>query len=122
MTSDARAHARTTSGTAAAVVRAADAQPREFLGVPFDLMAIGERTMVTKMRFQAGMTARAHTHPREQAGYVISGRYRQTVAGASHELAAGDSYAIPGGVEHAMDVLEEGEVIDVFTPPRDAFR
>ena len=57
-------------------------------------MAIGERTMVTKMRFKAGMTARAHTHPHEQAGYVISGRYRQTLAGANHELAAGDSYAI----------------------------
>jgi quercetin dioxygenase-like cupin family protein len=108
----------TTSGTAA-VVPAAEAQPREFLGVPFDLLAIGERTMVTKMRFRAGMTARPHTHPHEQAGYVISGRYRQTIAGATHELRPGDSYAIPGGVEHAMEVLEDGEVIDVFTPPRD---
>jgi quercetin dioxygenase-like cupin family protein len=111
----------TASGTAA-VLSAAEAQPREFLGVPFDLLAIGERTMVTKMRFQARMTARAHTHPHEQAGYVISGRYRQTIAGATHELRPGDSYAIPGGVEHAMEVLEDGEVIDVFTPPRDEFR
>jgi quercetin dioxygenase-like cupin family protein len=112
---------KTTSGTAA-VVSAADAQPREFLGVPFDLLAIGERTMVTKMKFRAGMTARLHTHPHEQAGYVISGRYRQTIAGATHELGPGDSYAIPGGVEHAMEVVEDGEVIDVFTPPRDEFR
>jgi quercetin dioxygenase-like cupin family protein len=122
MTSDTSSEPQATSGTVAAVVRASDAQPREFLGVPFDLLAIGERTMVTKMRFQAGMTARAHTHPHEQAGYVISGRYRQTVAGASHELGVGDSYAIPGGIEHAMEVLEDGEVIDVFTPPRDEFR
>jgi quercetin dioxygenase-like cupin family protein len=120
--SDVRAGQPIGSGTGAAVVAADEAQPREFLGVPFDLLAIGERLMVTKMRFSAGMTARAHTHPHEQAGYVISGRYRQTIAGTSHELRAGDSYAIPGGVEHAMDVLEDGEVIDVFTPPRDEFR
>jgi len=106
----------------AAVVAADEAQPREFLGVQFDLLATGERLMVTKMRFRAGITARTHTHPHEQAGYVVSGRYRQTIAGSSYELRPGDSYAIPGGIEHAMEALEDGEVIDVFTPPRDEFR
>lgn len=104
------------------VVAAGEGQPREFLGVPFDVLAVGDRLMVTRMRFRAGMTAAKHVHPHEQAGYVISGRYRQTISGASHELHAGDSYAIPGGIEHEMEVLEDGEVIDVFTPPRDEFR
>src|SRR5207249_6409475 len=48
----------------------------------------------------------------EQVGYVVSGRYRQTIAGTIHELHPGDSYAIPGGIEHAMEVLEDGQVID----------
>lgn len=105
-----------------AVVPAGAGQPREFLGVSFDVLAVGERLMVTRMRFRTGVTAANHVHPHEQAGYVISGRYRQTIAGTSHELHPGDSYAIPGGIEHAMEVLEDGEVIDVFTPPRDEFR
>ena len=106
----------------ATVVAAGEGQPREFLGVPFDVLATGDRLMVTRMNFRAGMTAASHVHPHEQAGYVVSGRYRQTISGSSHELGPGDSYAIPGGVEHGMDVLEDGEVIDVFTPPRDEFR
>jgi mannose-6-phosphate isomerase-like protein (cupin superfamily) len=70
---------------------------------------------------EAGV-CQGNTHPHEQAGYVVSGRYRQTIAGSSYELRPGDSYAIPGGIDHAMEVLEDGEVIDVFTPPRDEFR
>src|SRR5688572_3987194 len=106
----------------ATVVSNADAQSREYLGVHFDLLAVGERSMVTRMRFETGVNAPTHRHPHEQAGYVVTGRYRQTIAGTSHELHPGDSYAIPGGIEHAMEVLEDGEVIDVFTPPREEFR
>lgn len=104
------------------VVRSDEGQPREWLGVPFDLMATADRLMVIRMRFRAGVTAASHTHPHGQAGYVISGRYRQTIAGSTHELAPGDTYAIPGGIEHSIQALEGGEVIDVFTPPRDEFR
>lgn len=43
------------------------------LGVPFDVLAVGDRLMVTRMRFRAGMRAATHVHPHEQAGYVISG-------------------------------------------------
>lgn len=104
------------------VVRSRDGQAREYLGIPFDLLATGERLMVTRMRFRSGMVAAPHSHPHEQAGYVVSGRYRQTIAGVSHQLAPGDSYVVPGGVEHSMEVLEDGFVIDVFTPPREEFR
>jgi quercetin dioxygenase-like cupin family protein len=97
-------------------------QRREFLGIPFDLLATGDRLMVTRMRYETGMTVPAHTHEHEQAGYVVSGRYRQTAGGETNELGPGDSYAIPGGIEHGFEVLEGGLVIDVFTPPREEFR
>ncbi len=112
--------ARPASG--AVVVRSREGKPREYLGVTFDVLASAGRTMVTRMRYRAGMAAATHVHPHEQAGYVISGRYRQTIAGATYELYPGDSYAIPGGIEHSMESLEGGEIIDVFTPPRDEFR
>jgi unsaturated pyranuronate lyase len=110
------------SPAGARVLLAADAEPREFLGIPFDLLATGDRLMVTRMRYETGMTVAAHAHEHEQAGYVISGRYRQTAAGAVNELGPGDSYVIAGGIEHAMEVLEGGHVIDVFTPPREGYR
>jgi quercetin dioxygenase-like cupin family protein len=71
---------------------------------------------------ETGMTVAAHAHEHEQAGHVISGRCRQIAAGAVNELGLGDSYVIAGGIEHAMEVLEGGHVIDVFTPPREDYR
>jgi quercetin dioxygenase-like cupin family protein len=106
----------------AVVLRSADGRPREYLGVTFDVLATAERLMVTRMKYRAGMAAATHVHPHGQAGYVVSGRYRQTIAGSSYELGPGDSYVIPGGVEHSMEGLEGGEIIDVFTPIREEFR
>lgn len=113
---------RTQSRSGPEVVRSREGKPREYLGVTFDVLATAERIMLTRMRYRTGMAAATHVHPHEQAGYVVSGRYRQTIAGSSYELGPGDSYAIPGGIEHSMESLEGGEIIDAFTPPRDEFR
>ncbi len=104
------------------VTKAADAQPREYSGVNFELLAVGEETMVTKMLYEAGSEVRPHDHPNEQSGYVVSGRHRLVIEGEETIIEAGDSYVIPGGVEHELEVLESGEVIDVFVPPREEYR
>ena len=36
-------------------------------------------------------------------------------------LTVGDSYAIPDNTSHSFEVLEEGEVVDVFTPHREDY-
>ena len=104
------------------ITKAEDAQPREYSGVHFDLLAVGEETMVTMMHFEAGNDVPPHDHPVEQSGYVISGRHRLIVDGEETVIEAGDSYTIPKGVEHAVEVLESGDVIDVFVPPREQYR
>ncbi len=104
------------------VTKAEDAQPRGYSGVNFELLAVGEETMVTKMRFEAGDEVQPHDHPNEQSGYVISGRHRLIVDGTETIIEAGDSYTIPKGAEHAVEVLETGDVIDVFVPPREQYR
>ena len=103
------------------VVKSAQGQPREYLGVRFELLATGSQSMVTKMLFETHNQVPLHRHPNEQSSYVLSGRYRLTVEGRIHELAAGDSYSVQAGTDHAIDVLEAGQTIDVFTPPRDDF-
>ena len=124
------------------IVKANEAQKREFMGVPFVVLAVGEQSMVTKMHYKAGVRgAGEHSHHNEQSGYVISGQYRLRMehfdAGRSHVhtteastevkhfddviLQAGDSYSIPGKVIHSFEVMEPGEVIDFFTPPRADF-
>lgn len=107
------------------VVRKEDALKKVFKGVSLDSLAVGEKSMVTKMNYVKGNFATTHQHPHEQCGYVISGEYRLKVEMPEGEidvlLHAGDSYAIPGNTPHSFEVLEGGEVVDVFTPHREDY-
>lgn len=103
------------------VTKKEDAKKRMFKGVSLDSLAVGEKSMVCKMNYVKGNFATLHQHPHEQSGYVISGKYRMTVDGKEYELQPGDSYVIPGNVTHSFEVIEGGEVIDVFTPIREDY-
>ena len=107
------------------VVRKEEALKREFKGVSLDSLAVGERSMVAKMNYVKGNFATTHQHPHEQCGYVISGEYRLKAELPDKQidvlLHAGDSYPIPGGTPHSFEVMEGGEVIDVFTPQREDY-
>lgn len=103
------------------VVKKGDAKKRVFKGVSLDSLAVGEKSIVCKMNYVPGNFATEHTHPHEQSGYVISGKYQMTVGKTEYELKPGDSYAIPGNVPHSFKVIEGGEVIDVFTPIREDY-
>lgn len=103
------------------VIKKESAKKRIFKGVNLDSLAVGEKSMVTKMNYVEGNFANTHTHPQEQSGYVISGRYEMEVDGRKYELLSGDSYAVPGNVPHSFQVIERGEVIDVFTPIREDY-
>ena len=100
------------------IVKKEDAKKREFQGVHLDSLAVGEKSMVTKMNYIVGNYAAEHTHPHEQCGYVISGKYLMRIGETEYILEPGDSYAVPGNAPHSFKVLEAGEVIDVFTPHR----
>jgi quercetin dioxygenase-like cupin family protein len=101
--------------------RSHDAKPRTFHGVDIDVLVTGSEAMVTKMRFKEGNHVPFHSHPNIQSGYVLSGRIRLRTHDMDETLVAGDSYSVAAGVEHSIDVLEPGEVIDVFVPPREDF-
>lgn len=100
------------------VVKKKDAVKKVFKGVSLDSLAMGEKSQVTKMNYVVGNFASPHQHPNEQSGYVISGRYELTIGNEKYELSSGDSYSIPGNQVHSFKVIEAGEVVDIFTPPR----
>ena len=103
------------------ITKKEEAKKRVFKGVSLDSLAVGEKSIVCKMNYVVGDFATEHSHPHEQSGYVISGKYRMTENGKEYELNPGDSYAVPGGVPHSFEVIEGGEVIDVFTPIREDY-
>jgi quercetin dioxygenase-like cupin family protein len=100
------------------IVKKEDATKRQFLGVDFVVLSIGKASMVTKMLYKPTDNVPFHKHPNEQSGYVISGQYKLKFGGEEYLLTQGDTYSIPANVEHSIEILEAGEVIDVFTPIR----
>lgn len=106
------------------IVKREEAVQKTFKGVLLDVLAVGEKSMVTKMNYVEGNFATTHRHLHEQCGYVVSGRYRLIVGEPEPVdviLTAGDSYAIPGNAPHSFEVIEGGEVVDVFTPHREDY-
>jgi len=100
------------------IVTSENAQKRNFLGVDFVLLSHGPESMVTKMLYKKEDNVPFHKHPNEQSGYVISGKYRLVFGNYDQLIAPGDAYSIPRNVEHRLEIIEPGEVLDVFSPPR----
>ena len=103
------------------IVRSKDAKQRKFKGVSFDVLAVGERSMVTRMNYTADNSVPFHRHPHEQSGYVVSGKYRLKSGGVDEILEPGDTYSIAGNSPHSFEVIEAGRVIDFFSPPREDY-
>lgn len=87
-------------------------------GVERKLVALGEQLMAMQVRFEPGASGARHSHPHEQLTLVLSGRFRFILGDTPHEVRAGESLSIPGGLEHEALALEAGELLDMFCPVR----
>lgn len=103
------------------IVHQGEGVRRSFHGVDFVVLACGSSSMVTKMLYKPSDYVSSHCHQNEQSGYVISGEYKITIMGVSHIICAGDSYSIPRAVDHSIEVINYGQVVDVFVPPREDY-
>lgn len=80
-----------------------------------------KKLMICRFDLEKGVQIPGHSHPQDQAGYVISGKIRVTVEGNSCDLGPGDSYSAPSGALHLAVALEACVVVDTFSPPRDDY-
>lgn len=90
-------------------------------GVKRKILASGGGMMTVQFDFEEGSVGYLHTHPHEQVGYVVKGSFEITLAGEKCIIEVGDTYYVPPGVEHGVIALEEGVLLDVFTPQREDF-
>lgn len=82
----------------------------------------GEQMLLSFVNLDAGAVVPSHSHHHEQCGTVISGEMKLTIAGETRTLKTGDTYIIPGGVEHAAAVDMPTVVLDVFSPVREEYQ
>lgn len=90
-------------------------------GVVFKTLTYGKNTSLGEFRLKKGRVIPTHTHPHEQIGYLISGHVIFHIAGEKYEARPGDSWCIPGNVEHSVDIIEDSLVIEVFSPVREDY-
>lgn len=90
-------------------------------GVAMKTLVHGAKTLLTEFRLKAGHVLPRHAHPHEQTGYLVSGVLELTIGDRTFTTRAGDSWCIPGGVEHGAVVTEDTVVIEVFSPVREEY-
>ncbi len=90
-------------------------------GIERRTLCHGNRMLLTEFRLRAGSVLPAHAHPHEQTGYLVSGRIRLRIGAEEHDVVPGDSWSIPGGVEHQATIVEDSVALEVFSPVRDDY-
>lgn len=90
-------------------------------GVSRQIMGWDEKIMMVKVKFIKGAVGSPHQHIHSQVTHINSGKFEFTVDGEKIVVSAGDGLYIPPNVVHGAVCLEEGILIDVFSPVREDF-
>ncbi|OQY07274.1 MAG: cupin [Desulfobacteraceae bacterium 4572_123] len=88
-------------------------------GIKIKTICHGEKTLMVEFILKAGSELPVHTHPHEQTGYLVMGNIRLNIDGKKHDVKTGDSWCIPGDVEHGAKILENSVAVEVFSPVRE---
>jgi len=90
-------------------------------GVHRKTLAVGDKSMLIEFTLDEGAVLPLHSHPHEQIGYLLSGELQFTIGEEEHIAKTGDSWAIPGDVKHAVRVIKNAVVVEVFAPIREDY-
>lgn len=87
---------------------------RQVLGYDRQLMAV-------KVSFEKGAVGTQHAHYHSQVTYIVSGKFELCIGGKTAVLGAGDGYYVAPDELHGCTCLEDGVLIDTFSPMRADF-
>lgn len=78
----------------------------------------GNNALLTEFKLTGGKKLPLHKHDEEQVGYLVSGHIILTIDNEKYDILPGDSWAIPGGIEHSAEIVQDSVAIEVFSPIR----
>jgi quercetin dioxygenase-like cupin family protein len=90
-------------------------------GLRRQVMSYSPGMMLVRHRMEKGWVGARHSHPHEQLVYIVSGHLSFQHPGGVFDAKAGDSFLVPGNVEHQASAVEDSEVLDIFTPYREDY-
>ncbi len=90
-------------------------------GVSFKTIVWGKKTLLGEFKLLKGCSVPIHKHFHEQTGYLVKGKMNFYIDGQKYLAEPGDSWNIPGNIEHSADAIEESIVVEVFSPVREDY-
>jgi quercetin dioxygenase-like cupin family protein len=87
-------------------------------GVERKIIGYDEQVMMVCVRFKKGSVGTLHHHVHRQISYVESGRFEVSIDGKKTILDRGDCFFVAPDLVHGVVALEDGCLVDVFTPAR----
>lgn len=90
-------------------------------GVTRIIKSYTDELMVVENHFEKGAVGAIHSHPHTQITYVVSGSFEFTIGGEKRNVTTGDTMLKKDGIEHGCVCLEEGVLLDIFSPMREDF-
>ena len=86
-------------------------------------VAWGEKMMMSFVDLMPHSTVPRHSHPHEQMGFVLKGKFELTIAEECRLLQEGDAYLIPSGVGHSVKAqVSKSRALEIFSPPREEYK
>jgi quercetin dioxygenase-like cupin family protein len=83
------------------------------------VMGYDSQLMMVRVEFRKGGIGALHHHPHSQITHIESGIFDVSIGSESRRLRAGDAYYIPPDVVHGATCVEDGVLVDVFSPMRE---
>ncbi len=90
-------------------------------GVERKILGYDDQVMMVLVRFEKGAIGYMHHHVHRQISYVESGSFEVTIDGNKKVLKQGDCFFVAPNLVHGVVALEQGSLVDVFTPCREDF-
>ena len=90
-------------------------------GVSRKILGWDNQIMMVLVKFEKGAVGSPHQHFQTQTTYCANGVFEFTVGDEKQVINMGDGIYIPPNVIHGAVCLEEGVLIDVFSPVREDF-
>ncbi|WP_333661153.1 cupin domain-containing protein [Chishuiella changwenlii] len=90
-------------------------------GVKRQFVGYNSQIMMVIVKFEKGAIGALHQHFHSQITYVAEGSFEVTNNNQIKILNKGDGFFAQPNIEHGVVCLEEGILIDSFTPYREDF-
>lgn len=90
-------------------------------GVSRQIAGYDNKLMLVKVKFIKGAVGIVHQHFHSQCSYIASGTFEVSIKGGKKILKAGDGFYVEPDTLHGVVCLEDGLLIDAFSPVREDF-